>query len=147
MIRNKRGAALLQVLIISAVLAGMATMILRAVLSRTVASRQSRHTVTVQMAIESCMAQVNEIWAAKTPEAYAYDLANCQMCDPTKDTAGGCVATPKVKVTDKGPEVDANKVHVCSFENINAAVYAVMDSGDANSKCKITWYIPGGTDL
>lgn len=77
---NNRGVALLQVLIISAVLAGISTMILRATLSRTVMARQTRKTVSAQMLIESCMTQVNAWWAAKTPETYATDLNNCNIC-------------------------------------------------------------------
>ncbi|MBR5151340.1 MAG: hypothetical protein IKW71_00705, partial [Elusimicrobiaceae bacterium] len=59
---NKRGVALLQVLIISAVIAGLAAMILRVTLSRTTAARQTRRTVSAQLLIESCMAEVNSLW-------------------------------------------------------------------------------------
>lgn len=80
MLSNKRGVALLQVLIITAILAGMATMILRATLSRQITSRQTRHNITSQLVIESCMAEVNNLWASKTPETYQADLAACRMC-------------------------------------------------------------------
>lgn len=76
---NKRGMALLQVLIVAAILAGMAAMILRVSLSRTITARQTRRTVSSQLLIENCMAEVNALWATKTPEAYARDLANCEM--------------------------------------------------------------------
>lgn len=56
---NKRGVALLQVLIISAVLAGLSAMILRAVMSRTSTARQTRRTVSAQLIIESCMAEIH----------------------------------------------------------------------------------------
>ena len=157
MIGNKRGAALLQVLIISAVLAGMATMILRATLSRTVSSRQSRHAVSSQMLIESCMAEVNEIWASKTPEAYARDLAACRMCDPALDNSahGGTCTSDSVVEDDVETlfnlEVQKNQVHKCSAvvgpNGQSRDVYAVMSEGDAGSSCKITWYIPNGIDV
>ncbi len=158
MIRNKRGAALLQVLIISAVLAGMATMILRATLSRTVASRQSRHAVSGQMMIESCMAEINEIWASKTSEAYARDLAVCRMCDPTQDSSekeGNCTgdSTQDEEVKNLfNVDVAKNKVHKCNSvggpNGQSRNVYAVMDSsGNSDFPCKINWYIPNGTDV
>ena len=49
MLHNKRGAALLQVLLVTVVLAGMATMLLRANLSRTTTSRQTRRAVSAPM--------------------------------------------------------------------------------------------------
>ncbi len=78
-LQNKRGAALFQVLIVSAILAGISAMVLRASLSRTLTARQVRHTVSAQLLMESCMAEVNNLWAAKTPEQYAEDLAACQF--------------------------------------------------------------------
>ena len=66
MIKNKRGAALMQVLLITMILAGMATMLLRASLSRTASARKTRRAVTAEMLIESCMAEVNALWASKS---------------------------------------------------------------------------------
>ena len=71
---NKRGAALMQVLLMSMILAGMATMLLRASLSRTVSARKTRRSVSAAMLIESCMAEVNAFWVAKSPLAYLRDL-------------------------------------------------------------------------
>ncbi len=75
MIKNKRGAALMQVLLITMILAGMATMLLRASLSRTSSARKTRRVVTAEMLIESCMAEVNALWASKNDEAFLNDLS------------------------------------------------------------------------
>ena len=97
---NKRGAALFQVLIVAAILAGLAAMVLRASLSRTVTARQVRHMVSSQMVIESCMAEVNNLWATKKPEAYAEDLDDCRMLpDGTKTyTCGKVVGNTEAPV-------------------------------------------------
>lgn len=79
---NKRGVALLQVLIIAAVLAGLSAMILRAVMSRTLAARQLRKTVKGQMVIEMAMKEVHEYWAkqfAEDPVTAAENIANCRF--------------------------------------------------------------------
>ena len=75
MIKNKRGAALMQVLLITMILAGMATMLLRASLSRTSSARKTRRAVTAEMLIESCMAEVNALWASKSDDAFLNDLS------------------------------------------------------------------------
>lgn len=144
--QNNRGAALLQVLILSAILAGMATMILRVTLSRSVASKQVRHQITAQKMIESCMAQVNMFWASKTPEAYARDLSQCQMCDPTADREADC----RTDMFDfNGKSFNRNLVYNCGSiigGNSNTAnVYAVI-SGSGGS-CQIEYVIPNGVDL
>ena len=71
---NRKGAALMQVLLMTIVLAGMATVILRATLARTNSARQTRRAVSAQLLIESCMAEVNSVWANKTPETFLRDL-------------------------------------------------------------------------
>ena len=78
-LKNKKGAALLQVLLVTVILAGMATMLLRASLSRTTAARKTRRTVSAQMLVNSCMAQINSMWAAKSPEMFARDMNQCIM--------------------------------------------------------------------
>ena len=71
---NKKGAALMQVLLITIILAGIATMILRATLSRTSSARRTRRAVSAQVLIQTCMAEVNSLWSKKTPEAFRRDL-------------------------------------------------------------------------
>ena len=56
MLKNKKGAALMQVLLITAILAGMATLLLRNSLTRTISSRKTRRNVSAEMLIQSCMA-------------------------------------------------------------------------------------------
>lgn len=63
----------MQVLLITVILAGIATMILRASLSRTVSARRTRRAASAQVIIQACMAQVNSLWANKSPEAFARD--------------------------------------------------------------------------
>ena len=71
---NKKGAALMQVLLITIILAGIATMILRATLSRTSSARRTRRAVSAQVLIQTCMAEVNSLWSKKAPEAFRRDL-------------------------------------------------------------------------
>lgn len=77
MLLSKRGAAILQVLLLAAVLAGVATMILRFSVARTASARQNRRLVTAQLAIQSCMTEVNELWMSKSPEAFERDINQC----------------------------------------------------------------------
>ena len=79
MMLNKKGAALMQVLLVTAILAGMATMLLRAKLGRTGASRKVRRSIAAQMLIKSCQAEVNTIWSMKTPEEFAWAMDKCAM--------------------------------------------------------------------
>ena len=79
MLRNTKGAALMQVLLVTAILAGMATMLLRASLSRTTSARQTRQSVSTELLIESCQAEINMMWSQKKPETFQRDLAGCWM--------------------------------------------------------------------
>ena len=79
MLKNKKGAALLQVLLVTAVLGGMAAMLLRAQLSRTTSVRQTRKAVSQELLIESCQAEINMMWSHKSPDAFERDLAGCWM--------------------------------------------------------------------
>ena len=149
MLINKRGAALLQVLIVAAILAGMSAMILRLTLSRTISSRQARHVIAVQTMIESCMAEVNTMWAAKTPAAYAQDLTNCQMCTPSAKCR-----TDEGSVTINGVFYNGNAVHKCEVQGsdgVSRDVYAVIKKvpGESTnpSRCQITYIIDNGSSL
>ena len=72
----------MQVLLITMILAGMATMLLRASLSRTASARKTRRVVTAEMLVESCMAEVNALWASKGEDAFLSDLsANIMYTD------------------------------------------------------------------
>lgn len=90
MLRTKKGAALLQVLLVTVVLAGMATMLLRASLSRTTTARHTRRSVAGQMLINSCQAEVSAMWGVKSQERFVKDLASCWMyckCTPQAEDA------------------------------------------------------------
>ena len=94
---GKKGAALMQVLLITVILAGLATMLLRMGLSRTSSARRTRRLINVQTLIESCMAEVNMTWAAKTPEAFTRDFRGIRAgpvmyCD-TLNANGTCKST------------------------------------------------------
>lgn len=135
MLNNKKGAALLQVLLVTVVLAGMATMLLRASLSRTTTARQTRRTVSAQLLVNSCMAEVNTIWSSKTAEAFASDLKQCIMYCKTGDTSGNC---QDAKVTS----------HTCqkiTLEGVGEYTVTATISGpyDASSTepCKIEYEI------
>lgn len=74
-LKNSKGAALMQVLLVTIVLAGMSAMLLRATLSRTMTARQTRRAVSTQLMVDSCMAEVNSLWAAKSVAAFKNDFA------------------------------------------------------------------------
>ena len=130
MLLNKRGAALLQVLIVTAILAGMSTMILRLTLSRQLTSRKTRHTVSAQSVIESCMAEVNTLWAAKTPEVYAQDLKTCMMCANCEDNIYTC----------------ANVALDTQSYVVKAKMEQNTDANSASSPCRITYTIVDAMD-
>ena len=71
---SKKGAALMQVLLITLILAGIATMLLRVNLSRMTSARKTRRTVSAQMLIQSCMAEVNQLWTSKNINAFYRDF-------------------------------------------------------------------------
>lgn len=96
MLKNQKGAALLQVLLVTVVLAGMATMLLRASLSRATTARQTRRTVSAQLLVNACMAEVNAIWSAKTPQAFANDMSQCIMYCKEGTVDRACSESSKV---------------------------------------------------
>lgn len=108
---NKKGAALMQVLLITAILAGMATMLLRTSLTRTASARKTRRTVSASMLIQSCMAEVNALWASKKVDAYTRDLKGvddkiCMYCKNGSCTAENCIteySCEQTKPWDNGP--------------------------------------------
>lgn len=139
---NKRGVALLQVLIVSAILAGLATMILRVVMSRATAAHKVRQTVLSQMMIESCMNEVNNLWMndpdvvgqPMPAEKYAAFLGACRF--PT----AGAAANP----ANGRAQYDCNNVH--NALAIRATI-AEVDAANPNPDgipCQITYSIVDG---
>lgn len=138
--KNKKGAALLQVLLVTVILAGMATMLLRASLSRTTAARKTRRTVSAQMLVNSCMAQVNNMWAAKSPEMFARDMSQCIMY--CKDASAGTCS-------------QVEKTYKCNI-SLNGQTYTVTAAFDSSgtdavinsdNKCKLTYTIESNVDV
>ena len=147
--KHNKGAALLQVLLVTVLLAGMATMVLRISLSRSSASRQTRHDVIQELLVESCMAEVNMMWNTKTPEAFERDLAGCWMnCSTavssdtnwknTKNyTSSSCYSS-----TDGINTTNATRYYTCTSTADLPTVYAIMSrvaSGSDEGKCKISY--------
>ncbi len=156
MLHNKKGVALLQVLMITAVLGGLCAMVLRISLDRTVASRKTRHTIAAQMAIESCMAEVNNIWALKNPTQYANDIQNCQYIVPGGTWDGSSVTacddgSPKsnewyCRVT---PALEYSSGTGNAVSGTQYCVTATIAPGSASSvsPCQITYAISDGVNL
>ncbi len=140
MFTNKKGAALLQVLLITVILAGLATMLLRASLSRSTAARKTRRTVSSQMLINSCMAEVNTLWSVKSPEAFARDMKQCLMYCKSTDLTSTCSAANSVRT------------HECKY-TINNEEYTVVaefeetsPTADNNNKCELSYTIKSDYD-
>ncbi|MBQ3667521.1 MAG: hypothetical protein II913_05655 [Elusimicrobiaceae bacterium] len=161
---NKKGVALLQVLIIAAVLAGLSTMILRAIMPRTRSARMLRRTVEAQMLIEACRKEIAEIWAAKDPQRFADDLANCRFFnkedpeDQPPGTSAAHVVNENGEVVGADPSVNINneeRDYHCSMAygtEVNPStisgpylrVYAYIGPGNLTNQCVIKYRILGG---
>lgn len=137
---SKKGSALLQVLLVTAVLAGIATMLLRASLSRTSTVRQVKRAMSTEMLVESCMAEVNSLWAAKTSDAFARDMGQCIMyCDDTN------VGANSVCTTGEGGK--AHYTHSCS-SSVNNTDYTVTATISGNNgNCQITYQVASAGNL
>lgn len=140
-LKNKKGAALLQVLLVTVVLAGMATMLLRASLSRSTSARQTRRTVSAQLLVHSCMVEVNALWAAKKPEVFQRDMSQCLMYCKTAGS-GTCANAQQVRS------------YTCQKQTISGVEYTVTanfedDVPEANGweQCKLTYEISSEKDV
>ena len=137
---NKRGVALLQVLIISVVLAGISTMILRTVMSRTLAARNTRQTVSSDMVIESCMEEISEFWSQRfeeDPVEAAADLANCSF--GIHEISEGVTESKKPECT-----IRAWGKPVTNILDGTLHVQLTMTGPDAQGRCTIRYVIGGG---
>lgn len=135
--KNKRGAALMQVLLVTAILAGIATFILKASLSRTSNARRARRTISAHLLIESCMAEVNALWAAKNPQAFFRDMDQCIMyCKGSSDPTASC---------SSGNQVREYKCEIPDQETTNGKylVLASMEQVGTGTKkeCKVTYNV------
>lgn len=137
---NKKGAALMQVLLITIILAGIATMLLRASLSRTTSARKTRRAVSGQVLIQACMAEVNTIWSKKTPEAFRRDLMG--------DEDGPymyCSGTS----TDENCQNDKVRDYVCTISNPHGNPYKVkasFEKDSSNGQWNLVYEITQGSE-
>ena len=132
---SKKGAALLQVLLVTAVLAGITTMLLRVTLSRASTARQVRRTVSAQILVESCMAEVNALWAAKSAEAYARDINQCIMYCNDADIGGSCTGE------------DPRYTYTCSPQ-VDGTTYTVTATmSGSNGACQVNYEVGSATNL
>lgn len=132
MLHNKKGAALLQVLLVTVVLAGMATMLLRANLSRTTTARQTRQAISNQLLINTCQAEINALWSLKDPDVFAADLQNCLMfCNRTK------------KQTCESQNIKSYKCKPVTSEEVTYQVVATFTGAhpNANGQCDISYEV------
>lgn len=144
MLHNKRGAALLQVLLVSAVLAGMATMLLRASLSRSSNSRRTRRTVAANLLINRCQMEVDAIWGAKTPQAFARDLKNCYMTCAIANSSG-CNSGSRVHTCIYPVDLNGD-----SLTDVTYTIEAKFDATPTNGMCKVTYTVTdnsGGSEV
>lgn len=145
---NKRGVALLQVLMVAAVLAGLATMILRVVTSRTLSARQIRQTVSAQMLVETCMKQVSNYWMERfetDPEGAAADLAACRFRSGGSDAhLWGAAEVLGVNMTCYSPALTGYTPSHHHDAGPQVTIHAVMSSVD--DKCQIRYQIWRGVD-
>lgn len=128
---NKKGAALMQVLLITIILAGICTMLLRASLSRTTSARKTRRTVSGQVLIQACMAEINTLWSRKHPKAFEDDLKD--ECVYRSKTSRECIkeytcniahagTTVQVKATIGKESVDGREYKTMVYEVLNPEV-------------------------
>lgn len=155
MLRNQKGAALLQVLLVTVVLAGMAAMLLRSSLSRTTTARQTRRSVSSQMLINACQAEVNALWSVKSPEIFARDLSQCWMhCSIPVECAeddSACLALKGTPCTDEGTTPNATRTYTCAPIKIGTVHYQVTATFDTTqnptelAQCPLRYSIVDGT--
>ncbi len=147
MLSNKKGAALLQVLLVTAILAGIATMLLRASLSRTTSVRQTRRAVSEELLIESCMAEVNMMWSNKTPEAFKRDMAGCWMNCKTPAT-GAELNIDASNYLTSACNTDGNSIryYICKTPQANVSVKATFEDPSVTGAgdCKLTYSVERG---
>lgn len=141
MIYNKKGAALLQVLLVSAVLAGMATMLLRVSLGRTSTSRHARRPVIAETLIERCQAEVTALWAAKTDQAFAYDLEEgCVMFCKSRTSDFRCLDANRVFTYTCGPyPFDRDNDTVTDINYTVTATMSSVTASDNQKLCQVTY--------
>ena len=137
--KNNKGAALMQVLLITMILAGMAMMLLRASLSRNTSARKTRRSTSATVLIEACMAEVNAIWSAKSPEAFWKDYEDGNIyCKERTD--------PNNPESDCKKDQDVKK-YTCEIDNGYGGKYKVeAEFKTKNGEKALTYKVTDGSD-
>ncbi len=160
--KNNKGAALLQVLMVTVIIAGMAAMLLRVGLSRATQARKNRRETVSQLLINSCQAEVNMLWSMKKPEIFARDLSICAMtCSlgleaEHASTCGSTAALsedrniPFSDVQDRETE-QLKRTFSCSTRTINGVTYGVTayfssEVPNINGQCDLTYRLTDNLD-
>ncbi len=140
MLHNKKGAALLQVLLVAAVLAGLATMLLRVSLSRTSAARHTYRTISAQLLISRCQAEVNALWSAKTEAAFARDLDKCAMYCSSPGHNGTCADANYVY--EYTCTCDSSEcTQIVDGQEVHYTVKAKIERPNYEGQCKMTYSV------
>ncbi|MBR4592363.1 MAG: type II secretion system protein [Elusimicrobiaceae bacterium] len=135
MLHNKKGAALLQVLLVTVILAGLAAMLLRASLSRSSTARKTRREVTSQLIISSCQAEVNSLWSIKSRDVFVRDLEECWMvCPEDPDDGQACDLNPNSK-----REYECNDVSINGVNYAIKALFTDTQPDPTTGQCPITY--------
>lgn len=142
--KNSRGAALLQVLMLSALLAGLSVMVLRATLSRQVTARQTRHAVGAEAAVEACNAEIQNMWAVMNPETYKNQLSSCLM--PTQQAMPAACGEIDPPTDHKTWYCGVNPYNSATKSYCVKAVIATREGG-ASSPCQISFAVEDGVNL
>ena len=143
MLSSKKGAAILQVLLLAAVLAGIATMLLRFAVGRTASARHNRRMVAGQLAIQSCMAEVNEIWVDKSPEAFERDMNECIFNCKSGDAGFN---NPSVPCSEENREREYKCV-ISTFDGNDSDHAVTATISGTNGDCEITYSLPNAESL
>ena len=121
MLHTKKGAALVQVLLVTVILAGMTAMLLRVSLSRTNTARRLNNMVVRQMLVNACQAEVNALWGAKKDRVFSEHLNSCYMYGTSRE-------------------------YTCQTKAVEGTNYQVKatftsEAPDANNQCALTYTI------
>lgn len=142
---NKKGAALMQVLLIAVILAGISAMLLRANLSTSVSSRKTRRNVSAQMLIDTCMAEVNMLWSMKNEEAIRRDLTEqtnpYMFCKTYSSYSAKC--TERSSSYDCNIPIDTDEDGTPDFTYV---VQATISKDTTNNKYQIKYEITEGSE-
>ncbi len=141
MLKDKKGAALLQVILVTAILVGMATLLLRASLSRTSSARLTRRAVVSQLLIESCQARLNGWLSLKNQNEFQADLSECLLDCSAARTNGQCPNAHRINTYNcfgnDGVQIEGNTYFV-------TATMGRLNNN--NSQCTITYEIRDAHD-